>query len=227
MIRKLLRWCIVGFCFGLGGAQGAAILEVDPSSGLLTGAWGVLVHGVAYDVRFVEGSCDSLFDSCDSSTSFAFQNEADALAASQALLDSVFVDSPGEGLFDSHPELTAGCTFESFCWVFTPYEISSDCCEADGSLTPRVLVVRTQNGVPDPNQDWDWLQPTAYSRDFDTGSESGVGATYAVWRKSVVAAVPEPATLVFCIAGSVLVVLSRGRRVFPGTIATIRRRQSP
>ena len=85
-----------------------AILIVN-GSGILTGATGVNVNGTLYDVTFVDGSCVSLFDGCDSVSDFDFSSADDAGDASQALLNQVFLDGP-DGNFDSAPqELTFGC----------------------------------------------------------------------------------------------------------------------
>jgi len=101
-------------------AHASAILVVN-GSGILTGATGVDVGGTLYDVTFVDGSCAVVFDGCDdAATDFTFTTQADALAASQALLDQVFLDG-GQGNFDSSPNLTFGCT-ASLCQALTPFE---------------------------------------------------------------------------------------------------------
>ena len=98
---------------------GAATLNIV--NGQLLGASGVDVDGTLYNVEFLDGTCIALFNGCDESTDFTFQSEATADAAGAALMDQVFLDS-ALGLFDSNPELTAGCsnTFPS-CFVMTPY----------------------------------------------------------------------------------------------------------
>ena len=63
------------------------------SGGLITGATGVDVGGTSYDVAFLEGSCNSLFDGC---TDFTFTTGAGATAASDALFDLVLTQTfPG------------------------------------------------------------------------------------------------------------------------------------
>jgi hypothetical protein len=54
---------------------------------------------------------------------FTFQTLAAANLASQALLDQVFLD--GANLFDTDPELTAGCTNFIVCYAFTPYVVQA------------------------------------------------------------------------------------------------------
>ena len=90
-------------------------LQID-SNGILTGATGVLVGGASYDVEFLDGTCAEVFAGCDDLSDFIFQTEADATAASQALLDMVFV-----GDFDAHPELTQGCTHDQACQALTRF----------------------------------------------------------------------------------------------------------
>ncbi len=99
------------------GSTNAATLNV--SGGQLLGASNVFVGGNLYDVAFVDGTCIALFNGCDSAADFTFTTQADALAASQALLDQVFLDG-GAGAFDSLPAITNGCTSNGVCDVFTP-----------------------------------------------------------------------------------------------------------
>ena len=95
-----------------------AVLLVN-GSGLLTGATGVNVGGTLYDVEFVDGTCIAVFDGCDDGSDFALRTLSEAEAASQALLDQVFLDVPGLGMFDSTPSLTYGCPgdIDNVCFV--------------------------------------------------------------------------------------------------------------
>jgi hypothetical protein len=52
------------------------------------GATGVEVNGASYDVAFLDGSCNSLYNGC---TGLPFTTSSEALAASQALLDQVMI----------------------------------------------------------------------------------------------------------------------------------------
>lgn len=100
----------------------AAILRI--SDGILTGAFDVDVSGTLYDVEFNDGTCADLFTGCDSLTDFTFTTGTLAIAASQALLDQVFVDGL-QGNFDSSPRFIRGCsdnTGQGFCSVFTPVD---------------------------------------------------------------------------------------------------------
>jgi len=89
----------------------AATLVV--SGGQLMGATGVDVGGINYDVSFVDGTCDGLFDEC---TSFVFTTQDSAKAASQALLDQVFL-----GQFDEFPDRVNGIENTVLGAMLTPY----------------------------------------------------------------------------------------------------------
>jgi hypothetical protein len=76
------------------------------------------VNAAKYDVEFVLGACGDLFGGCDSVSDFDFQNQTDAAAAAQALLDQVFINSSA-GAFDSDPALTKYCS-SSLCVARIP-----------------------------------------------------------------------------------------------------------
>lgn len=127
-----------------------AVLQIN-ANGILTGATGINVNGKLYDVTFEDGTCDSLFNNCDTRY-FAFANQQDAIFAGFALLDQVLIDSP-LGLFDTQWNLVKGCqypflnTFNTACDIIVPYVKEG----ADAA-------VRTINGMydtwtNDPQQD--------------------------------------------------------------------------
>ncbi|UIP28854.1 hypothetical protein [Photobacterium sp. TLY01] len=99
------------------------ILQIN-GAGQLTGAWNVEVEGTLLDVKFMDGTCIELFNGCDSSTDFYFTTSSAATAASQALLDTVFLDGI-DGQFDSSPDLTLGCEDPDLCRIYTPFTIAS------------------------------------------------------------------------------------------------------
>ena len=70
-------------CAGLVNAA-----TVVMSGGQLMGATGVEVNGASYDVAFLDGSCNSLYNGC---TGLPFTTGSEALAASQALRDQVMI----------------------------------------------------------------------------------------------------------------------------------------
>ena len=102
-------------------SQAMPVLQVD-GSGQLTGATGVDVGGILYDVEFRDGTCISIFSTCDNPvTDFTFQSLPQANNASTALKDQVFIDSV-DGLFDTSPFLTTGIA-SAVANIYTPYNI--------------------------------------------------------------------------------------------------------
>ena len=99
----------------------AVILEI--SGGQLMGAKNVEVNGTKYDVSFVDGTCIAIFDGCDEVSDFTFHTQADATAASEVLMNTVFVDGP-LGDFDTRPDLTNGITVSWTGWIWTAYGFS-------------------------------------------------------------------------------------------------------
>jgi hypothetical protein len=103
-----------------GGVQAATLNVVG---GVLHGAFGVDVGGILYDVEFLDGTCEALFNLCEKPpTAFTFSSEAPAILASQALLDQVFLDGVS-GNFDSFPDLTFGCSYTYSCFAATPFGV--------------------------------------------------------------------------------------------------------
>ena len=124
-VRSMFRSSFLGtfvVVLALASTADAAFLTLNGN--ILTGATGVNVGGTLYDVVFVDGTCVAIFDGCDDpATDFDFTTEADALAASQALLDQVFLNVSGGGQFDSTPALTFGCVGFSVCSALTPFDL--------------------------------------------------------------------------------------------------------
>ena len=104
----------------------APILVV--SEGELVGATGVEVLGTPYNVEFVDGTCQVVFAGCNDLSDFTFTEHTSAIAASQALLDQVLLNT-GAGDFDIAAVLTSGCELNSEtaeCAVLTPYGLYTD-----------------------------------------------------------------------------------------------------
>lgn len=100
-------------------AQAATLTVVD---GKILGATDVDVGGMFFDVEFFDGSCDTIFGSCDISTPSAFSTRAQVLEANAALLTQVFESVQ----FPAIPTLPTGCelpgAYSGFnCFVNTPY----------------------------------------------------------------------------------------------------------
>lgn len=115
----------------------AATLLVD-DEGVLIGATGVTINGSNFSVSFFGGECADAFGVCGESA-FAFDNESDALAAAQALLDQVFIDS-ADGNFDTATSTIRGCTSGSgfTCFARIPFDITTGVFQATVANTITV-----------------------------------------------------------------------------------------
>ncbi len=166
------------------------------TGGILMGATGVEIKiGTTFtglfDVAFVDGSFNSIFGGALPtiySSSSLFTPIAFAGSASQALLDSVFVDG-SSGAFDTHPENINGCTSLSDCYASTPYAINGT----------NLYIVRARNtsATTSSTEKIDY-RTTAPTTDYANFNDS----VYAVWSAHVSSsAVPEPATLALLTLG--------------------------
>lgn len=178
-------------------ATAAVNWQVD-GAGILTGANGVIVGGINYDVSFVDGNCGGLFNGCDAPEDFIFSTKARAAEASQSLLDQVFIGD-GPGGYDAHPELTRGCGNLDQCIVWTPFWRSL----VDG----YVLLGEARNCAAGYCDDSSTSYSYAAPGDTNTGPFGHV--TYAVWTASPV---PEPANLAFLVAGLFCIGVVHSRR---------------
>jgi hypothetical protein len=121
MLKKFIFSVIAGSMILVVSAANASVILVTQGDQLI-GADNVNVNGVLYDARFVEGTCEEVYGSCIQS-SFTFTDSPTAFAASEALVNDVFVDGPA-GMFDSSPILTLGCDIADRCDALTPYSLS-------------------------------------------------------------------------------------------------------
>ena len=176
----------VAVLFSMGSTATAATLNVV--GGQLLGASGVIVDGSSYNVEFLDDSCIALYAGCDDVSDFTFQSSSAAGLAAQALLDQVFLDGPD--LFDTDPELTAGCSLTSFCNAVTPYIVTGGFVDA--------FVASNFSGSDSTIDVDNWAIPSDSLND-------NVGSVYAVWSP-----VPEPGTAV--LMGLGLVALSVRKR---------------
>ena len=164
-------------------AAAAPVLQIDAIDGKLNGAKGVEIQGVLYDVSFQDGSCIAVFSGCIDADDFLHSTFLSAVHASNALRAQVFLDGP-LGLFDTHPELTRGCTSTEYCNVWTPYQ--------------------PFNGLFFANYSWVG-GPTGNGGFLLTMDFSAVPQyTWAVWSLAAapaVSAAPEPGTLALLLLG--------------------------
>ena len=178
-LKYLARFILISLSLlGLSVSSVNAV-TLNVVGGQLMGADNVDVNGSLYDVDFMDGSCISLFDGCDESADFTFFNDSDALAASQALLDQVLLDTP-QGDFDSEPQLTNGCSGDGLCQIVTPFGL-------DGAGV--ALLAEARNYAPGVFTD----RSDFTSTPADTNTGVFFGATYAIW--APVSPVPIPAAV--------------------------------
>lgn len=161
----------------------AATLIID-GNGELTGATGVLVNGASFDVTFADGTCAELFSGCDSASDFAFQNQAAAAAAGQALLAQVFITDT-RGNFDQDPSRTAGCSDAPFCLSFIPFGGNGSFMSAAGVFNSAI---ESSDGL------------AFFGRDTTTSSSIFSFENFAVFNASA-PAVPEPTTWAMMLIG--------------------------
>ena len=158
----------------------------------MIGAAGVNVNGSLYDVSFSDGSCISLFGGCTSPSQFAFTDRTTAIAASQALLDTVFLDS-ARGRFDTSPATIRGCESSERCFVFTPFGFSI----FEGLPDVEASLAINEEGLGDFATSGG-IRPDADTSDFPNIS-------FAVF--TPVSPVPEPAGGLLLVAGLVALVV--------------------
>lgn len=190
------RWATALLVAGMGlvGSASAAVLLVD-GNGELTGANGVDVGGTLYDVRFVDGTCSSVFSGCDSDSDFTFATTADAFVASRALLDQVLLDGIA-GNFDTIPSLTVGC--EPGAGDVGEGEI----CHIGTPAFAVGIMIAARNATQDDT-----------FRISDIG-EVGPADVYAVWSPAA-QSVPEPSAFACLGVGLLALALARRRRTLP------------
>jgi hypothetical protein len=168
--------------FGLTSAQAATIVVAN---GELIGFDGIAVGTETYDVRFVEGSFNSIFGD---ETGLTFTESVDAHDAANALKDAF--DTVPE--FDDNPEKTYGVTSTDRGYIWTPYR-------ADSNVAARVF----QNYFDD---EFDVILQLGMSRTANSTDSSTI--VFADWQQ--VSIVPVPAAV--WLFGSALGLLGWMRR---------------
>ena len=178
---------------GLTPAPSSATVSLNVDAlGQLTGAMNVNVGGTLYDVTFRDGTCFDLFTGCNDPGDFAFTDQASALQAAQALLDSVLLDG-GLGNFDTDPTLTTGCEDPLKCLIHIPFSSTSN---------TSFSTAAAQNATPAPFGD---LVRSTFiiAPKFDlTVSPQDTFALFSAI--SPPAAIPEPGTWLLYLVGFAL-----------------------
>ena len=109
---RLLGTAALGLSLATVATQAAAVpVALINGAGQLTGAKGVVVGAVTYDVSFVDGSCVSLFGGCVNAN-LDFHTNYDAVAPNQALFDQIIRG------FGNQPDKIFGCGGPS-CTILT------------------------------------------------------------------------------------------------------------
>jgi hypothetical protein len=193
-MRKLIGLLML-VCAGSVNAATAVM-----SGGQLIGATGIEVNGASYDVAFLDGSCNSLYNGC---TGLPFTTSSESLAASQALLDQVIQP---QGINHDNSYLINGIDMlDSNSWsvalIMTPVTESSGGASTynvrsvaliSPSLAGLISVADlTAGGLPSPfygkaSDESSFTSPTSVQI-------AEVDEVYAVWTPAAVSAVPLPA----------------------------------
>jgi hypothetical protein len=185
----LARIAAAVLALSLPSVTSGATLLVNGSN-QLTGATGVNIGGSLYNVSFQE--CDIGSGGFSAGCTPFFTTQAGAGLAAQALLDQVLIDGAA-GAFDTHPELTFGCSDLIQCIVAVPYNFTADTMAAFNDAPPA-----TDSAGYAP----------FYWNSFAHGTTPLNGAVFASFTPSV----PEPATWAMMLLGFGAIGASMRRR---------------
>lgn len=197
-MRRILS--LVAAALALSASSTATAADLVVENGILVGANGVNVGGTLYNVRFDTRSCASVYDGCDSNSDFQFQGGVQSEAA-QALLDQVFI-----GIYDDHPELTAGCSTSPYtCYAVIPYYAFTDSINIGEKLYIAAYALNYGGPIADrPDEVGSNLWGLA-----EEGTNSNQNFAYFTLAS---AAVPEPGTWAMMLLGFAGVGLAMRRR---------------
>lgn len=169
----------------------AAVIQLKFINGELIGADNLVVNNRLYNVRFIDGSCVSLFEGCDEASDFIFKTRVEAAEAARVLIEKVFIDSPNL-LLDTRPQLTRGCESDG---------IVPQCIVSTVIFENSAITTLTINGS---NNSSDWAQGYFAGAEtiFDTTKENNL--VYAKWQAVSVSA-PTSLTLFLLVIFMILV----------------------
>jgi hypothetical protein len=109
----------LSICLILLLTQNARAASVNVTNGIFTGATGINVNGILYDVSIGDGQCVGLYSGCDEQSDFPFNTSISAGLANSLLSALIIADSR----FVNNPKFLNGCSpfAEDTCFVITPY----------------------------------------------------------------------------------------------------------
>jgi sorbitol-specific phosphotransferase system component IIA len=159
------------------------------SNTILLGANNVEVEGKLYDVMFVGDTAENLFSE-NGVYNFAFNTNSEARAASQALLDQVFI-----GIYDADAGLTAGIHRETdWAQIYTPYSAIIDAYHDGDDRIYHAIAWNASVGSPFWDNDFVDHTWTRASWDYGDNDNHG-GSVWAVWTEASGSPVPVPAAV--------------------------------
>lgn len=168
------------------------------------GAYNVLVDGAYYDVKFKDGKGTDLFYK-NGGWVFTFLTEGGAKAASEALMNQVFIEDAGYADYDNYSERTNGIEFEWGGNIYTPYECFTAGELFKGSAFFNESLLSNTNGKVDS------VAPLGYNfyPDSDQDFASYQSWVYAQWSTPV----PIPSTIMLLGTGLFIIVGINRKRI--------------
>lgn len=177
--------------FILSATANAALIHMVDNNGILTGAKGIDINGIEYDVEFKDGTCRALFSGCDNKSDFLFKTSPGPTGyiASWTLSKYVFVAQ-----WDSSPHKIKGCeNSPGQCSIITPYDLLGD--------TMRMSYFNNTN-----SESMDEIQFGSWYPFIDT---TPYAFTFAIWSLSKKSEVNESGTLVLLMMGMIALLVRK------------------